>query len=62
MFYQCKNLSYINFGYASIENEAIISELNKISSPNLYLLINNKTLSFFNSLNTPFYFYLWFVL
>ena len=54
MFYLCKNLSYINFGNASIENEAIISELNKISSPNLYLLINNKTLSFFNSLNNPF--------
>ena len=56
MFSQCKNLSYINFGKAIIENEAIISELNKAYSPNLYILINNETLTYLNSLNVRFKF------
>ena len=47
IFYKCNSLSYINFGNATIEKESIISELNKISSPNLCIIINNETLKFF---------------
>ena len=56
VFYKCKNLSYINFGNAEIKNATIISELNKASSPNLYILINNETLTYLNSLNVQFNF------
>ena len=57
IFYKCESLSYINFGNATIENEYIISELNKISSPNLCIIINNEILNFFNSLNVAFNFF-----
>ena len=58
IFYKCNSLSYINFGNATIEKESIISELNKISSPNLCIIINNETLKFFNSLNVSFNFFI----
>ena len=57
MFLDCINLSYINFGNAKIENEAIISELNKVTSQNLLIYINNETLAFLNSLNDTFNFF-----
>jgi surface protein len=57
IFYKCESLSYINFGNATIEKESIISELNKVSSPNLCIIINNETLKFFNSLNVSFNFF-----
>ena len=57
IFYKCESLSYINFGNAKIEDEYIISELNKISSPNLCIIINNEILNFFNSLNVAFNFF-----
>ena len=55
IFYNCMNLSHINFGNATIQNEAIILEL-KQASQNLYIILNNESLSFLLSLNDTFNF------